>query len=135
MQFEPLVRGARLGVYRTESEEAAIKQLRVLRYNPSDNWGSPTMTTLAELDELVGGPVEELLSAHGALAIGEKSEVLGVAGETSRLHGQTMPVLSCRCLHTQSPACCRLFGTFRSPDGGFGYQSLPCAAAKECWPG
>lgn len=80
-EYGRLAHGARLGVYALDSQDWAIKQLRLLRFSPSKGWGNPTRTSLQELDQLLGGSTIELLASMGMDAFGSRSEVLGVKGE------------------------------------------------------
>lgn len=77
--FRRLTHGARLGVY-VQDGGLCIRQLRVIRYSPDDQWGNPTLATMDELDDLAGGDAKRLLGSFGAQEVGKKSEVLGVRG-------------------------------------------------------
>lgn len=78
--YSRLGHGARLGVYAESEFDWIVKQLRLLRFSPSDGWGSVTRTDLAELDELMGGSTDNVLRDLGATALGTKSDVLGSGG-------------------------------------------------------
>jgi len=78
--YARLAHGARLGVYVHEQDDWVIKQLRLLRFSPTSGWGNPNKTSIEELDELLGGSVESLLTGLGLEAIGPKQEILGSKG-------------------------------------------------------
>jgi hypothetical protein len=78
--YARLARGARLGVYTDDDDQWVIKQLRLLRYSATSEWGNPNLTTLDELDGLLGSSTATLLRSLGAIAVGTKTEVLGTSG-------------------------------------------------------
>lgn len=78
--FERLIRGARPGVYREDSGDYVLKQLRLLRWDPTKGWGNPTKTDIDELDALAGSSVKDLFESIGVLELGTKAEVLGGSG-------------------------------------------------------
>ena len=78
--FDRLTRGARLGVYQQRGNTYAIRQLRVLRLDPSTGWGNPTATSLEELDRLAGGAFDQLAGTVGISQIGTKAAVIGDKG-------------------------------------------------------
>lgn len=78
--YARLAHGARLGVYEYDEFTWVIKQLRLLQFSSGSGWGNPRMTTLDELDQLLGSSVSVLLEDLGLEQIGSKAEVLGTSG-------------------------------------------------------
>jgi len=78
--YARLAHGARLGVYVEDDDAWIIKQLRLLSFSREKGWGNPVMTTLEELDVLMGGSVVNLLIDLGIEEIGPKNELLGTRG-------------------------------------------------------
>ena len=80
VDYARLGHGARLGVYEHDETTWVIKQLRLLRFSTGTGWGNPRMTTVEELDQLLGSSAETLLQDLGLEEIGTKAEVLGTSG-------------------------------------------------------
>lgn len=78
--YARLAHGARLGVYVEDEETWIIKQLRLLRFSAASGWGNPRMTSLQELNEVIGASFVNLLRNLGDVEIGTKCEVLGITG-------------------------------------------------------
>ncbi len=82
--YKRLQQGARLGVYSTQEGHGLVKQLRLYRPDIENSWGQVSMTTVAELDGVLGTSVEELLRDLGATRVGTAKEVLPTGeGKTS----------------------------------------------------
>ncbi len=77
--FGRLENRQRMGLYRLP-EGDHLMELATLRPSPSGEWSNAQRLPLSQMDDIVGGSVNELLASRGAKAVGTRQEVFGDTG-------------------------------------------------------